>query len=122
MLTVATVVLVLALVIGTAAAVPWLRRDAQPPTSWLAAAHGIAAVAGFGILVAALADSRRGAATGTQSFGMIAALLLGAAALIGLAMLATHVLRRRVAGALVGIHATLAVAGFVILAVYAMLG
>ena len=122
MLTVATVVLGLALVIGTTAAVSWLRRDGRPPASWLATAHGIAAVAGFGLLVAALAGTQRGAATGTQSFGMIAALLLGATALIGLAMLAIHVLKRRVAGALVGSHATLAVAGFVILAVYAMLG
>jgi hypothetical protein len=30
--------------------------------------------------------------------------------------------RRRVTGALVGIHATLAIAGFVVLAVYVMLG
>lgn len=122
MLTVATVVLGFALVIGAAAAVPWLRRDARPPAAWLAIAHGIIALAGFGLVVAALAGTRRGAPTGTQSFGLIAALLLGAAALIGLAMLATHVRKRRVAGALVGIHATLAVAGFVILAVYAMLG
>lgn len=122
MLAVATVLLGLALVAGGAAAVSWLRRDARPPAWWLAAAHGIVALAGLGLLVAALAGSGRGAATGTQSFGAIAAALLGAAALVGLAMLATHLLRRRVPGALVGTHATLAVAGFVILAVYVMLG
>ena len=122
MLAVATVVLGLALVIGATAAVSWLRRGGRPPSPWLAGAHGSVALAGLGFLAAALAGARRGAATGTQSFGMIAAVLLAAAALGGLAMLATRVLKRRVPGALVGLHATLAVAGFVILAVYAMLG
>jgi hypothetical protein len=122
MLAVATSLLGLALVICAAAALSWLRREGRLPPAWLAGAHGSAALAGLGFLVVALAGARRGEATGTQSFGIIAGVLLAAAALVGLAMLATHLLQRRVSGALVGIHATLAVAGFVILAVYAALG
>ena len=121
MLALATIVIGLALVIGAAAAITWLRREGRPP-GWLGGAHGVVAMAGLGLLVVALPGARRGAATGTQSFGIIAAVLLMTAALVGLAMLATHVLKHRVAGALVGIHATLAIAGFVILAVYAALG
>jgi hypothetical protein len=122
MLIAATVVLGFAVVIGGAAAVSWLGRDARPPAWWLAAAHGTVALAGLALLVIALPGARRGAATGTQSFGAIAAMLLAAAALIGLGMLASRVRRRRVAGAFVGLHATLAIAGFVVLAVYLMLG
>ena len=122
MLALATIIIGLAVVIGAAAAVTWLRGDGRPAPTWLTATHGLAALAGLALLIVALAGARKGAATGTQSFGTIATVLLTTAALIGLAMLATHVLKRRVSGALVGIHATLAIAGFVILAVYAALG
>jgi hypothetical protein len=122
MLGLATIVLGVAIVIGAAASWSWLRRDARPPPAWLAGAHGLAALGGLGLLVVALPGAHRGEATGTASFGAIAAVLLAVAALAGLAMLALHLRGRRVPMALVGIHATLAVSGFVVLLVYALLG
>lgn len=122
MLALAALTLGLAMVLGSAAALPRLGHDERAPPWWLAAAHGTVALAGFALLLAALRGPPRGAAAGVQSFGAIAAWMLGAAALLGLTMLALNLKRRRVAGPLVGGHATLAVAGFVILAVYLMLG
>lgn len=66
----------------------------------------------------ALRGPARGVAEGTASFGAIAAILLALAVLIGVAILAAHLRGKRRAGTLIGIHATLAVGGFVILAAY----
>ncbi len=108
--------------LGAAAAGPRLGRTERAPPWWLAAAHGGIALTGLALLLFVLPGARRGAATGAQSFGAIAALLLGAAALVGVSMLALHWKKRRVAGPLIGLHATLAVGGFVILVVYLLLG
>jgi hypothetical protein len=116
------------LTVGLAAAVGlWLailnlRASAGAMPVSLAALHGVLAIIGFGVLIVALGGPPRGLSTGTASFGMIAAVALGLAACVGFAMLAVHLRRRRVPGAVVGIHATLAISGFVVLAVYAMLG
>jgi hypothetical protein len=59
---------------------------------------------------------------GTAGFGTIAAVLIAAAALLGAGFLATRLLRRRPLGLLIGIHATLAVSGFVILTAYVLAG
>jgi len=121
-LALATGLLGLALVIGAGAAVAALRRTERRSPAWLAATHAAVAVAGYGLLVVALHGPRRGQETGTQSFGVVSAVLLGAALLVGLALLRTRLRKRPIAGMLVGTHASLAVAGFVILAVYALLG
>jgi hypothetical protein len=121
MLTLAALLLALAAALGIAAALLWLKRDAAPPAR-LAAAHATAALAGVGLFVPALFGAAHGAASGTQSFGIVTAALLGAAVLAGLALLMLRLKRRRYPGALVGAHATLAISGFVILAVYAILG
>ncbi|HXQ50181.1 MAG TPA: hypothetical protein VN802_03735 [Stellaceae bacterium] len=122
MLALAVIMLGVTVVFGAAAAWRRLRRDVAPPPAWLAAAHGLAALVGFAVLLLALPGSHRGGATGTSSFGVIAAVLFAAALLIGLAMLVLRLRARRVPMTLVGIHATLAVSGFVVLAVYATLG
>jgi hypothetical protein len=59
---------------------------------------------------------------GTASFGTIATALIALAALVGGGLLAAHLLKRRIAGIMIGIHATLAVGGFVILAAYIFAG
>jgi hypothetical protein len=122
MLALATLMLGLGVALGAAAAVPRLGRSERAPPWWLAAVHGGVALAGLALLLLVLPGARRGAASGAQSFGAIAALLLAAAALVGVSMLALHWRKRRVAGPLVGLHATLAVGGFVILVVYVLLG
>ena len=92
------------------------------PLWWLAGLHGIFAIAGLGCLLLALRGPPRGLATGTASFGLMAAVLIALAALVGGALLATHLLKRRLPGIVIGIHATLAVSGLVILAAYLFVG
>ena len=71
---------------------------------------------------ALIAGPPRGAATGTQSFGLIAAILLLVAALIGLLSLVLHYRRKRMLGIAVGVHASVAIFGYVILSVYLLAG
>jgi hypothetical protein len=74
--------------------------------------------AGFGLLLFGLGGPRHGAEQGAGSFGSIAAWLIAAALGLG-ALLAFARLRRRPPSMLVvGVHATLGVAGLVLLATY----
>jgi hypothetical protein len=57
---------------------------------------------------------------GMGSFGLIATVLLAVAALAG--MLAARVLKKWISGTMIGIHATIAVSGFVVLAAYMFAG
>ncbi|HVA14681.1 MAG TPA: hypothetical protein VNF99_15650 [Stellaceae bacterium] len=122
MLVLAVLAFGIVVLLGAALAIQILRRPAKPPPRVLAWLHGIAALVGYGMLVAALMGPARGAATGTQSFGRVAALLLLLAALIGIASLALHLWRRRMVGIAIGIHASVAIFGYVILAVYFLAG
>ena len=79
-------------------------------------------IGGLLCLVLALRGPPRGIAQGTASFGAIAATLFALAALVGGAILATHLRNRRRAGALIGVHAAFAVSGFVVLAAYLLAG
>lgn len=108
--------------LGAALAIQILRRPTHAPSRLLAWLHGIAALLSYGTLVVALIGPPRGAATGTQSFGFVAALLLLLAALIGIVSLVLHRFRRRMPGIAIGIHASVAIFGYVILAVYLLAG
>jgi hypothetical protein len=113
----------LAALIGAALALVGAKAVGKPPSAWLASLHGVLAVSGFAILLAALIEGPvRGSATGTQSFGTIAAVLLLLAACLGIASLVLHIKRRRLPGFWASAHAVIAVSGFVILAAYALLG
>jgi hypothetical protein len=117
MLSAAFIVLVTAMAFGAALAVLHMRPAGAVP--WpLAALHGLMAIGGLGCLLLALRGPPRGLDTGTASFGTIAAVLLALAALAGGGIVAARLRRRRPAGALIGIHASLAIGGLVILAVY----
>ncbi len=113
----------LAALIGAALALIGAKPVGKPPSAWLASLHGSFAVAGFALLLVALIEGPvRGVATGTQSFGMIAAVLLFLAACFGIASLFLHIRRRRLPGFWASAHAMIAVSGFVILAAYVLLG
>jgi len=118
MLSAAFVVLGIAVLLGGTLAVLHMRAGAAPPAWPLGALHGLIALAGLGLLALALRGPPRGLAQGTGSFGTTAAALIALAGLIGLALLAARLRQRRLPGVLIGIHATLAVGGFVILLVY----
>jgi hypothetical protein len=122
MLTAAFVILGIAVLLGCLLAVLYLRTDGAAGPWPLAVLHGLFAVGGFFCLVLALRGPLRGIEQGTASFGIIAVTLIGSAALIGVGSLVTHLLKRRLPGILVGIHATLAVGGFAILAAYVLVG
>jgi hypothetical protein len=123
MLIAAFAILGAALLLGSVLAVLHLREPgaARPPRRF-GALHGLLGIAGFLALLLALRGPARGLETGTASFGLIAAALVGLALLAGGGILATRLLRRRLPGALLGIHATLAVGGVVILAAYVLVG
>ena len=108
--------------LGATLAIQILRRPTHAPSRALAWLHGIAALLSYGVLAVALMGSRRGAETGTQYFGLAAAILLLVAAIIGLLSLVLHYRRKRVPGVAISIHASVAVFGYVILAVYLLAG
>jgi len=122
MLIAAFVILGVAVLLGSGLAVLHLQTERSTPPWSLAALHGLLAVGGLSCLALALRGPPRGLEYGVASFGIIAASLITLAALIGVALLATRIFKTRIAGIMIGIHATLAVGGFVILAAYVLLG
>jgi hypothetical protein len=122
MLTAAFVILGIAVLLGCLLAVLYLRTEGDAAPWPLAALHSLVAVGGLFCLVLALRGPPRGVEQGTASFGIIAVTLIGSAALIGVGSLVMHLLKRRLPGILIGIHATLAVGGFAILAAYVFVG
>lgn len=119
MLIAAFAVLGAAALLGAALAVPYLRGGTAKPPPWpLAALHGVIGIGGLCCLLFALRGHRHGLGQGTASFGAIAATLLALAALAGLGTLLMQRGRRQNAGTLIGLHATLAISGFVVLAAY----
>jgi hypothetical protein len=127
MLSLAVLSFTIVVLLGAALAIQILHRPIQAPSRLLAWLHGIAALISYGVLLVALmgpamGQQPRGAVTGTQSFGLIAALLLLLAALIGIVSLALHLFRRRMPGIAIGIHASVAIFGYVMLAVYLLVG
>ena len=122
MLTAAFVILGIAVLLGSLLAVLYLRTEGAAAPWPLAALHGLVAIGGLFCLALALRGPLRGVEQGTASFGIIAVTLIGSAALIGVGSLVTHLLKRRLPGILIGVHATLAVGGFAILAAYVLVG
>jgi len=122
MLIAAFVILAVAVLLGSVLAVLHLQTESTTPPWSLAALHGLFAIGGLSCLALALRGPPRGLDQGVASFGIIATLLITLAALIGAALLATRIFKTRIPGIMIGIHATLAVGGFVILAAYVLVG
>jgi hypothetical protein len=122
MLITAFLILAAAVLLGSVLAVLYSQREGSTPPWSLAALHGLLAIGGLSCLALALRGPSRGLDQGVASFGIIAALLITLAALIGVALLAKRIFKTRIAGIMIGIHATLAVSGFVILTAYVLLG
>jgi hypothetical protein len=119
MLIAAFVALTAAVALGTMLAILYLRSTTAGAAPWpLAALHGCLGIGGLLCLVLALRGPPRGVELGAGSFGPISAVLLALAALAGLGILLRQRCKGRRAGTLIGVHATLAVSGFVILAAY----
>ena len=118
MLTAAFIFLLGAVLLGSGLALVHLRSEAAVPVAWwLGALHALLGFGGLGLLALALRGPVRGLDQGTGAFGMISAALIALAALAGGGIFWRRLKQRR-AGTLLGIHATLAVSGFVVLAAY----
>lgn len=123
MLLLSFVLLLIAALFGAALAALHLRAGtATPPRRVLGALHGVLGIVGLATLVRALGGPPRGEAMGVEAFGRDAAVLLAIAAVAGLAILAARLRYRRVPGLVIGIHATIAVSGVVMLAAYTLVG
>jgi hypothetical protein len=122
MLLVAFLIFAIAVLLGTVLAVLHMREGAAMPPWALGALHGLIALTGLGCLLLALGGPPRGLAQGTASFGATAAALFAVAAMIGAMLLAARRRRQRIPGLLIGLHATFAVSGFVVLAAYVLAG
>lgn len=110
-----------AVLLGTLLALLHLRAAGRSPPWPIGALHGLIGASGLGALLIALRGPPRGVAFGVGPFGVFAAALLALALLAGLVMLARLRFGRR-PGTLLAAHAMLAVAGFVVLAGYTVLG
>jgi hypothetical protein len=114
-----------AVLLGSVLALLHLRPAGRTPRRtppWpFGALHGAIGASGFAALLAALQGPPRGVAFGVGPFGLFAAALLALALLAGLFLLGALRLGRR-ASFLIAVHAGLAIAGFVILAAYTLLG
>lgn len=119
MLLASAIVATIAVLLGLVLALLFTHGTTYPaPAGWLHGALGIAALI---LLLLALRGPPRGVAMGAGSFGVVAAWLLAVALVFGLLMLNRSLRRGAIPGAAVAVHATLAIAGFVMLVAYASL-
>lgn len=97
---------------GRSVAIPW--------PAWML--HGTLGVAGFAALLLGLRGPPRGVAMGVGGFGRVAAVLLALALLAGAPILFGRLRRRPISVLTLGLHATLAIGGVVVLSAYALMG
>ncbi len=88
------------------------------PPLWPGLVHAATGLGGLGVLLAALGGPPRGVALGGAAFGSVAAAMLGAAALVGGVVLALKLRGTKPSVMLIGLHATVALFGVVVLAAY----
>ena len=120
MLTVAFAVLAIAVLLGSVLFVMHL-RDPRSAARWrLAGLHGLIGIGGLACLLFALHNPPPRPDPGTAGFGGISLVLIALAALFGGGIFATRLANSRRTGALIGVHVTIAISGFVILAAYVL--
>jgi hypothetical protein len=101
---------------GALLAIPFLRgKDARRAPWPVTLGHGSLGAAGFGVLVAGLWRGVPASGMGTAGFGPGAAVLFGLALALGILIALASFGRRRPAAVLVAVHASLAIAGLVVL-------
>ena len=122
MVTVALILLLIAVLFGCWLAV--LHFDGRPPAAIpgvLVLMHAVPALVGFLLFVISFRGHPSSAGSdGRAVFSTTAMALLAGAVAVGFGLLVRFRIRKKGVEALVGIHATLAVSGIVILAVYVL--
>jgi hypothetical protein len=117
-LTVANVLLTIAVVAGCILAMLHLADGTRRLPLVAGLAHGLIGIGGFVALLLALRGPPRGAAEGAGAFGALAAGLFLIAILAGLVIL----FRRRMAGVALAVHAGVAISGFALFVAWSALG
>jgi hypothetical protein len=82
--------------------------------------HGLIGAAALATLILTLGGPPRGVALGVGSFGRIAAWLLATALLVGFGIAGVRLRTRQVPTFVIGVHATIAITGIVMLAAYTL--
>lgn len=117
MLHLAFAVLVAAALIGTGLAAFYLRGpSARRLSPALPLVHGALGAAGLGLLIVVLRHGLPPTDNGTADFGLIAATFFGLALVLGLLIASAAWRGRRAGGLVVATHASVAIAGIVVLA------
>ena len=123
MLSLAFGLLLLAALLGGLLAVLHLRAPRPAMASWpIGIVHGLFGIIGLIALTMSHNDPQRGAATGVAEFGRIAVALLALSVVAALLLVLARLRHRTLPGIAIGVHATLAISGVVILAAYTLLG
>ncbi|MGB8181576.1 MAG: hypothetical protein WCF13_04320 [Stellaceae bacterium] len=116
-------VLAITALIGAGLAVHYLRGPAaKAPHPLLLLVHGALGTAGLGLLLAVLHHGLPQTDNGTSGFGIIAAACFGVALAFGLVIALVVWRGRRPSGFVIATHASIAIAGLVVLATLVVLG
>jgi hypothetical protein len=116
MLRLSLILLGIAMLFGFVLAALNLRGSDKAPPLLVRVAHGVLGAAGLGALLLTMGTPVQGASAGVGPFRMDAVVLLG------LGILATFRIAPKSAGAVIALHATIALFGLAILAAYVSLG
>ncbi len=122
MLRLSLILLGIAMLFGFGLAALHLRESAKAPPLLARVAHGVLGAAGLVALLLTLGQPAQGVNEGVGTFRLDAVVLLGAALLLGLGILVTFRVAPKSAGAVIALHATIAMFGLAILAAYVSLG
>lgn len=112
-------VLCVTVALGSALAIPYFRGAVRRLPWPIGLVHGLLGAGGLAVVLLALRRGLPPSAMGTTGFAPAAAVLLAVALALGLSI---ALRRRRPPGLLVAIHASLAIAGFVVLWTLVSLG
>jgi|SRR5215469_5384135 len=116
-------VLAVAAVIGAGLAVLYARGPSAPrPPMVVPLVHGGLGAVGIALLIAALNGGLPRADNGTGGFGLVAGVLLGLALAFGLLIAYASWRSRRPSGFVIATHASIAIAGLVVLLTLVALG
>lgn len=122
-LTFAFIILAVAAAVGALLAIPFLRGREVRRAHWaVTLGHGVVGAAGFAVLIVGLWRGVPASGMGTAGFGPAAAVLIGLAVVLGVSIALASFGRRRPGAALVAVHASLAIAGLVVLWALVSLG
>jgi hypothetical protein len=122
MLRLSLILLGITMLFGFALAAMNLRATDKAPPLWVRLAHGVLGAAGLVALFLTMGTPAQGADMGAGTFRLDAVVLLSAALLLGLGILVTFRVAPKSAGAVIALHATIAMFGLAILAAYVSLG